>query len=58
MARRRAGRRDADPNAQCLGEQSEGGLGNQAGAELVLYRLVRWLTTRRRNRRSSRFWVS
>ncbi len=51
MARRREGLPDADPNAQFLGEQSQGGLGNHAESELALYRLVRWLMTRKRNRR-------
>lgn len=50
MARRGAGRGDADPSAQSIGEQSQG-MGNQAGPELALYRLVRWLMTQRRNRR-------
>ena len=36
-----------DPNAQFLGEQSQGG--NQAGPELWLYRLVRWLMNRGRS---------
>lgn len=41
-----------DANAAFLGESSQGGLGNHAGPEMALYRLVRRLFTRRRNRRS------
>ena len=49
---RRERRTQADPNAQFLGEQSQGGTGNSAGSELALYRFVRWLmVTGRRNRR-------
>lgn len=40
-----------DPNAQFLGEESQGGLGNHAGLEMALHRLVRWLMTRRRDSR-------
>ena len=39
-----------DPNAQFLGEQSQQ-RGNDAGPELALYRLVRWLMTRTWRRR-------
>ena len=49
---RRERRTQPDPNAQFLGEQSQGGTGNSAGSELALYRFVRWLlVTRRRSRR-------
>ena len=49
---RRERRTKTDPNAQFLGEQSQGGTGNSAGTELALYRFVRWLmVTRRRDRR-------
>ena len=40
-----------EANAAFLAESSQGGLGNHAGPELALYRLVRWLFTRRRSRR-------
>ena len=49
---RRERRTQPDPNAEFLGEQSQGGTGNAAGPELALHRFVRWLmVTRRRNRR-------
>ena len=44
-ARRQARR---DPNADFLGEQSQGGEGNHAGPELSLFRLVRWFMNRKR----------
>lgn len=47
MSRSDGGRGRVDPNAQFLGQQSTGGLGNHAGPELALYRLVRWLLNRR-----------
>ena len=40
-----------DPNAAFLDESSQGGLGNHAGPEMAVYRAVRWLFKRRRNRR-------
>jgi hypothetical protein len=40
-----------DANAAFLGDSSQGGLGNHAGPEMAVYRLVRWLFARRRNRR-------
>lgn len=42
-------RDDRDPNSRFLGERSQGGTGNAAGPELAIYRLVRWLMTRRRS---------
>ena len=38
-----------DPNAGFLGDASQGQPGNDSGPELALYRLVRWLTNRRRD---------
>jgi hypothetical protein len=35
-----------DPNAQFLGQQSS--VGNNAGLDLALYRLIRWLMNRRK----------
>lgn len=43
--------RSTGANAAFLGDSSQGGLGNHAGPEMALYRAVRWLFKRRRNRR-------